>query len=256
MDLKLKVLTYNIHKGFPLHRRKYVLAEMRQAIRSTKADLVLLQEILGHHPKEEQDSLGEMETSSQLEYLADTIWTHFAYGKNAVYTSNNHGNALLSRYPIIRWENIDISTNRYEKRGLLHAEVGLPDWKSRFHVLCVHLDLTEKGRQKQVQQIIRRVKQNIAADEPLILAGDFNDWLKNLCEDFERELGLREAYSLCHGQCAKTFPSWWPLLSLDRIYIRGFEVSQAEVISDSEWRDLSDHRPLAADLILPQKPER
>ncbi len=226
---------------------------MREAIRQSGADLVLLQEILGHHPKKElveQDAMGEAETSSQLEYLADTIWTHYAYGKNAVYTSNNHGNALLSRYPIIRWDNIDLSTNRYERRGLLHAEVGLPDWKSRFHVLCVHLDLTEKGRKKQMRQISRRIKQEISSDEPLILAGDFNDWLKNMGEEMEAELGLKEAHRVCHGDYAKTFPSWWPLLSLDRIYVRGFEVMAAEVVSESGWKDLSDHRPLCAELVL------
>ena len=118
--MRLRVLTYNMHKGFCFYSRQYVLKELREAIRSVDADVVFLQEVMGVHPAKENE---EHELSSQFEFLADQIWPHFAYGKNAVYSSGHHGNAILSKHPFLAYENINISTNPLERRGLLHAQI-------------------------------------------------------------------------------------------------------------------------------------
>ena len=82
--MEFKVLTYNIHKGFPVFQRRLVLSEIRDAIESTHCDLVFLQEVVGQNDFY-SSSLENWPIESQFEYLADRMWRHHAYGKNAVY---------------------------------------------------------------------------------------------------------------------------------------------------------------------------
>lgn len=239
----LKVLSYNIHKGFALSQR-FVLAGIREGIRTVHADVVFLQEVLGDHSGH-QKKIKEW-PGPQLEYLADKMWPHYAYGKNAVYTSGHHGNAILSKYPIRSFENIDISNNRFERRGILHAVV---DWEgSPLHLLCVHLDLTDKGRKLQNERIIRRIEEHVPAAERLILAGDFNDWRGLATAQFESRLQLKEVFKTTTGLHAKTFPAPFPFLTLDRMYLRGFVPSEARCHEGRPWSQLSDHLAIEASL--------
>ena len=110
----------------------------------------------------------------QYEFLAHEVWQDYAYGRNAVYDHGHHGNAILSRFPIVSAENQDVSAHRFEHRGLLHCEVALGD--VRLHCLCVHFGLYERGRRRQLSALTERVQRLVPAGAPLIVAGDFNDW--------------------------------------------------------------------------------
>jgi endonuclease/exonuclease/phosphatase family metal-dependent hydrolase len=236
MNSNLNILTYNIHKGFDLTQR-FVLESIRENIRAVHADLVFLQEVQAEHSGNFKKINGW--PKDQLEFLADEIWPHFAYGKNAIYEEGHHGNAILSKYPIQTFENIDISNNRFERRGILHAVIS---WNSSpVHLLCVHLDLTAKGRLNQCNRIIERIQNHAPKSERLILAGDFNDWQGMATAHFEERLGLYEAYRKIHGSHAKTFPSPYPFLTLDRVYLRGFQTNEANALSGTPWSRLSDH---------------
>lgn len=253
--MRLKVLSYNIHKGFSTMNRKFVLEKIRTAIKSVDADVVFLQEILGEHHGHRKKYKDEWPLTTQLEYLADSVWPHFAYGKNAVYSEGHHGNAILSRFPISFSENVDISTNRFERRGLLHAIVELPQIKPSLHLICLHLNLFERSRFQQIEWLGRRIEEVVPHNSPLIVAGDFNDWRENISPVLERELDVYEAYKQKHGTHARSFPSWLPMLPLDRIYIRGFEVEAAQCLEGNPWSELSDHAALYSELkILENKP--
>lgn len=244
--MRLRVLTYNMHKGFCFYTREYVLDQLREAIRAVDADLVFLQEVMGVHPPREE----EPELPSQFEYLADQIWHHFAYGKNAVYSDGHHGNAILSKYPLTHWENFNISTNPLERRGLLHAEIAPGGGVAPVHLVCLHLDLLERGRRIQLQSLVERVRVRVPGESPLIVAGDFNDWKQKFTDSMDGELGLHEAGVTFTGQHAKTFPSWRPFLALDRIYLRKFLVSDYQVLYGLPWRKMSDHAAVLVDLRL------
>ena len=82
----------------------------------------------------------------------------------------------------------------------------------------------------------------------MIVAGDFNDWRQRATAILERGLGMTEVSTSRGGRAARTFPSFLPLLRLDRIYIRGFEVVAAQVHRGAPWSLLSDHLALGADL--------
>lgn len=117
---RLRVLTVNTHKGFTAFNRRFILPELREAVRSTQADIVFLQEVLGSHDRHAARYPGWPQTS-QYEFLADSMWSDFAYGRNAVYPDGHHGNALLSKYPIIEHRNLDVSITGPERRGLCTA---------------------------------------------------------------------------------------------------------------------------------------
>ncbi len=236
MESELKILSYNIHKGFALSRR-FVLSSMRNMIRATEAEIVFLQEVQGDHNGHAKRI--ENWPGPQFEYLADEVWPHYAYGKNAIYDAGHHGNSILSKYPILAFENIDISNNRFERRSILHATI---EWSgSPLHLLCVHLDLTADGRRRQVGRIAERIHSHISDGERLILAGDFNDWRRQVTPIFREQLDLKEVFLERHGRYAKSFPAMFPLLTLDRVYVRGFEPIEAHCHSDPPWSSLSDH---------------
>ena len=247
MENHLRVLSYNIHKGFSLDRR-FVLSAIKEAIRQTDAHLVFLQEVVGENKKHSK-KVAAWPEAPPLEFLADSIWQHFAYGKNAVYTEGHHGNAILSKHPILSWENIDISNNRFERRGLLHATIEpLSPGQKPLHAICVHLDLFESGRTLQAERIVKRIHDHVPDDCPLIIAGDFNDWRESVSMVFEQELGTKEVFMALHGKHAASFPAWFPFLRLDRIYLRGFKGIDARCFTQAPWDTLSDHGAIFAEL--------
>jgi endonuclease/exonuclease/phosphatase family metal-dependent hydrolase len=238
-------MTVNVHKGFSFLNRRFVLRELRDAIREVGADLVFLQEIHGS-----RSSLGAAISVPHYEFLADEIWPAFAYGRNAVYTHGDHGNALLSKYPIVRSENIDVSTARHEKRGLLHCAVRLPGQQAIVHAICVHLGLRQSHRRHQLQQLCDFVERRIPDAEPLLVAGDFNDWRSKAHAVLLQCAGLYEVFVEARGRAARTFPAQLPLLPLDRIYVRGVRDHTPLVLPVRPWTVLSDHAPIAAEIRL------
>jgi endonuclease/exonuclease/phosphatase family metal-dependent hydrolase len=247
--MKLRLLTYNIHKGFTVGNRKFVLEQIKASIRETHANLVCLQEVLGEHEGHAK-RVKDWPAQSQLEYLADQTWSHYAYGKNAVYSEGHHGNAVLSKYPITSWENEDVSLNKLERRGVLHAVIEIPKF-GKVHVISLHLNLFENDRMTQLKQLCARVNRMVPHDEPLLIAGDFNDWRQKAGPLLEEELGVQEAFLELAGKHARTFPSALPLVCLDRIYYRGLECCAAEVYEGDIFRSLSDHLPIVAEFTKP-----
>ncbi len=222
---------------------------MRDAIRGVNPDLVFLQEVgqFSYKSKKHQS----LPTEAQFEFLADAVWSHHAYGKNAAYSGGHHGNAILSKFPIISSANMDISSHRFERRGLLHAIAEIPETSQKIHLLCVHLDLLAISRRAQITRICKYAAANIPKKEPVILCGDFNDWRRSISRRLAKELHLGEAFQDLYGEHAKTFPSFMPALALDRIYYRHTKPLSAGCLSSHPWEDLSDHLALYADFSLP-----
>ena len=245
----IKVLTYNIHKGFDRYNRDFVLHKIKDHLKNAEVDVVLLQEIQGRHLHHES-RISAWPDVSQFEYLADNIWPHFAYGKNAIYRKGHHGNAILSKYEIADWSNLNLSRFKRASRSLLHGMIELPDSTRPLHLLCVHLDLIGFERKRQIRALKHYVDSNINASDPIILGGDFNDWHGGLGGSVESQLGLQEAFRQINGKYAKTFPSHWPMFRMDRIYYRGINLLDSYCMERQPWSELSDHLPLYARFAL------
>jgi endonuclease/exonuclease/phosphatase family metal-dependent hydrolase len=245
----LRVLTVNTHKGFSLFNRRFVLHELREAVRSVGADLVFLQEVHGAHHGHSQ-KVSNWPGEPHYEFMADTIWPAFAYGRNAVYPNGDHGNAVLSKYPIQHWFNHDVSVGPNEKRGLLHCSLHVPGCSTEVHAICVHLGLSESHRSVQLKLLCDLVRECVPHAAPLLVAGDFNDWRRRAHALLQRCAGLSEVFVSAHGRAARTFPSRFPLLSLDRIYVRNTRSYTPLPLPARPWSRLSDHAPLAAEIRL------
>ena len=237
--MKISFLTINTHKGFSSFNR-FVLSELRDCIHSTGADIVFLQEVVGQNLRRAKKHAG-WPLKPQHEYLAEKSGFKHAYGKNAVYTAGHHGNAILSRFPILHSEKVDISTNRMEKRGLLYARIQLPEGKPPLHCVCVHLGLLYASRRKQFVKLREYIQKVVPDHEPVIVAGDFNEWRKTKKDELETRLLMKDAGLALHGRKLRTFPSLMPVFPLDRIYLRGFKTLKAQVLNKGAWRDVSDH---------------
>jgi endonuclease/exonuclease/phosphatase family metal-dependent hydrolase len=243
---KLRVVTMNIHKGLSQFNRRMVLHELREGLQSLEPDVVFLQEVQGLNQRFAL-RFAAYPNAPQHEFLCGDGWQH-VYGRNAVYDHGHHGNAILSRFGFLSFENEDVSDHRYERRGLLHSVVAVPGWRRNLHCVCVHLSLHEGGRNRQLEAISGRLEELASRDVPIIIAGDFNDWRHRASAILERRLGMTEVSIAHHGRPVATFPSVLPMLRLDRIYVRGFQVVSSQVHRGRPWSMLSDHLAVSAEL--------
>lgn len=243
--MRIRILSYNIHKGFTITNQGFILAEIKDALRELNADILFLQEVLGDHT---EVPISGWDTSAQFEFLADSVWPHYSYGKNAVYQDGHHGNAILSKFPIQSWSNHAISTNRLEQRGLLKCHVKIPGIEKELVLANTHLDLTQKGRDKQADMLIRHMLEE--GDQPWILVGDFNDWNKKISPMIESQLSSKEVFRFLHGDYPKTFPSFFPTLRLDRVFVHKITPISGISLAGKRWRKLSDHLPLLVELEI------
>jgi endonuclease/exonuclease/phosphatase family metal-dependent hydrolase len=247
MHNTLHIATFNIHKGLTHFNAHFALHEQRELLRTLQPDIVFLQEVRDEHAPHSK-RFSNWPEAGQASFLADVIWPHFSYGKNSVYPAGHHGNAILSKFPISAENNADISAHSTEERGMLHCTIQIPKWDKPLHAICVHLGLFARWRHAQLEMVADYIDAHVPADEPLMIAGDFNDWTTRAGSVFAGKLGLHEVFEQHSGRHARSFPSILPLLSLDRVYTRGFHIQHAEVHSGARFIKMSDHAVLSARL--------
>lgn len=272
--MKLRIASYNIHKGVfrPLGqwRERVSIHAVREHLHQLNADLIFLQEVQGQHVRQAARH-SDWPMRPHYEYLAEDSPFHVVYGQNLVHAQGDHGNVLLSRFPILDVENLDVSDHPLEKRGLLHCvvDVQMAGIRTALHCLVVHFGLFAGSRKRQNQALIERIATHVPPGAPLVIAGDFNDWHNRLNRQLHGALDVREVFDEYQPaglwrtliphlppapwaerriRPARSFPSALPMLRMDRIYQRGFCVQKAEILRGLPWRHLSDHLPLLADL--------
>lgn len=263
--MKLRIATYNIHKGVSSFRAMPRVHALKQALTSMEADILFLQEVQGRHDKYATRHAALWPEQEQHYFLAGE--SHQAvYGMNAVYDHGHHGNALLSRFPVLSFTNTDVSDHAYEARGILHCVVQTEH--GDLHCYVIHLGLFAGSRRRQTAALISAVQSTAPPGAPLLIAGDFNDWTNQLSDSLRDALGVTEVFDSnlsARGlgsylrtlsgrsprlQPARTFPAALPWLRLDRIYVRGFRVASAQVLHGGIWTKLSDHAPIVASLEM------
>jgi len=246
----LRVVTYNIHKGVrgvgP--RKRLEIHNLALGIEALDADLVFLQEVRFSNRAEARqftDVHRGWPRMPQADFLAPEGYA-VAYRTNAVTRDGEHGNALLSRWPLGDSGHHDVSDHRFEQRGLLHVPV---NWNgSTVHTVVAHLGLMHSSRVRQVERIAAFIKAQVPPSAPLVLAGDFNDWGEKLDAPI-RAMGLTPAQN-SRSAMPRTFPSRVPVFSLDRIYTRGLQCTSTLVPRGASWARMSDHLPLVAEFSL------
>ena len=250
---RLRVATYNIHKGVrgvgP--RKRLEIHNLGLGIEALDADLVFLQEVRLSNSRDARHfartSFGWPD-QGQADFLAPEGYS-VAYRSNAVTRHGEHGNALLSRWPIGDIGHHDVSDHRFEQRGLLHVPV---QWQEReVHAVVAHLGLMHASRVRQIQRLADFIAATVPPGAPLVVAGDFNDWGEKLDAPMA-EIGLARALGAGPRAVRRsTFPSRVPVFALDRIYTRVLECHSTFVPRSASWARMSDHLPLVAEFEWP-----
>lgn len=241
----LRVATYNIHKGVQGigPARRLEIHNLALAVETLDADIVCLQEVRAEN-RREAAYFTRWPALPQADFLAPEGY-EAVYHTNAFTRDGEHGNALLSRWPIIGYRHQDMSDHRFEQRGLLHVQ--LQALGMVLHVIVVHFGLIPASRFRQAIQLRRYIRREVPRDAPLLVAGDFNDWGTRV-----RSLLRRDALQTWEGPRALTYPSRFPVAQLDQIFARGLQPLSLAAPRGRVWRRMSDHLPLIAEFRLGQ----
>jgi endonuclease/exonuclease/phosphatase family metal-dependent hydrolase len=243
----LRVATYNIHACVGLDWR-YDPARIAAVLREIDADIVCLQEVATHGSRDPK--------RDQAAYLAEATGRSIIVG-TAVCGRGRFVNAILTRFPPLATRAIDLGVRGYEPRGAIDVDLMVGDRVLR--VMATHFGLHAGERRLQANRLIEVLGERAAAPgtapHAVVLVGDLNEWRG-------RAGGVR-ALDECLGPSAtpRTFPSWMPVLPLDRIYAFGpAMLRDVRVYRSPLARVASDHLPLVGSLrwtnLEPRAPQR
>lgn len=229
----MRIVTYNIHKARGMDGRTSI-KRIADVLLELKADIIALQEIFSAC----DSKMGQVET------LASVLDMHPAFGCTRHHRGEPYGNAILTRFPILRSEEMDISRVRRERRGCVRADLKTP--RGTLHVFNIHMGTSYFERRHQVRSFFSSKQLHEQLEGPRLLVGDFNEWIRGLTtrmlsEKFE-SLNME-----LHVRRRRTYPGFLPLLHLDHIYFeRPLHVEKAELVRTRLAKVASDHLPLVA----------
>jgi endonuclease/exonuclease/phosphatase family metal-dependent hydrolase len=246
-DVQLRLLTYNIHRAIGVDRR-FRPERIIEILHHHNADLVLLQEVDEGAPRSRELDLAK-------ELALESGYPHFAVGHNVSLKKGRYGNATLSRFPIQRERNIDLSVaESWIRRGCQHTTVLVGEGKAPLEVFNLHLGLSARERQKQIALLARSSEfSGVDGRTPMLVGGDFNDWRSLLWPVFTNGLGFQSATDSRTGRrrALATYPAFSPQGPLDRIYFRGaLRLAGIHRCRLQVARVASDHLPVMAEFDL------
>ena len=228
----VKVVTYNLHEYVGTDGRRSP-ERILQVLQKLGADVLLLQEISNTNDGDNNRAV--------IDWFASQLGMYAFLGETLLRKDAPYGNACLSRHRPEMWQSHNISVPGREPRGLLELQFG--NTMGKLHLLATHLGLRPSERRLQYQRISKLV--NASSAPTTILGGDFNDLrLPRLFRRAAPDLSVDRSPS---------FPSRWPVLSLDRLHVWPRErLASLEVSRDELSRVASDHLPVAAHIDIAQ----
>lgn len=225
----IRVMTWNIHSGIGTDARR-ALTRITATIARHDPDVVALQEV---------DSRHRLATEpSPFDVLREAVGEHGIEAKSIVTADGEYGQMLVSRWPLATPKVHDITVAEREPRRAITADVLTP--VGRFRVVASHFGLSLRERRNQAQRLVQFARNHPL---PTVMLGDFNDWLwpGPLWEALKHELPARTRYA--------TFPSWCPMMRLDRIFCWPAGALVHSFV-DRSARRASDHLPVLADILV------
>ena len=238
--MRLRVATWNIHKGIGGVDRRYRLERTISVLASLQPDIALLQEVAEGMPRcGMHDQLAELSKGLDMR--------HVAFGAEHRFSVGGYGNAILSRFPLTDSTRIDLTIGRRKRRGLVktRAHAKLEHGTRSVVVFNLHLGLSGGERATQLERFLEcHPFAHLHHDTPIVVGGDFNDVWASLGQRFLEPAGFVRA-----GKLLPTFPAALPLRPLDGLWIRGgISVVTAHPVRTALAKAASDHLPIVADL--------
>jgi len=236
---RLRLATYNIHKARGMDGRTR-LDRIAAVIESLDADVIALQEVVGNGPEED----------GQAAALGALLGMGWAMDSVRLLRGKSYGNVVLSRLPIAQTHQCNLSCDKREPRGCMRVDIDVAG--QALHVFNVHLGTAVFERRRQAPMLAEFVTDRQAGG-PKVLLGDFNEWVKGLTS---KTLGeMLEGVDLTHHlRRRRTYPGMLPMFHLDHIYVDGgLKVEKVTLPRNRLTLVASDHLPLVADCVMPDK---
>jgi endonuclease/exonuclease/phosphatase family metal-dependent hydrolase len=232
----VRVVTYNIHTCVGVDRR-YDPGRISTVLREIDADIACLQEVDARRRSERH--------ADQWAYLGAATGCRVVTGTGIRQPRGRFGNAILTRFPVLAARLIDLTVAGCEPRGAIDADVLIGERVLR--VIATHFGLHAAERRQQANRLmaalVEPVPSNRREAHAVLLMGDLNEWRgrRGAILSLDRRLGPSAA--------PRTFPSWMPVLALDRIYADGRAILRDVGVYRSPLARLaSDHLPLVGSL--------
>jgi endonuclease/exonuclease/phosphatase family metal-dependent hydrolase len=227
---RFRAVSYNIHRCVGMDGRQDP-GRVAEVIRELDADIVGLQEV--------DSKPGEDSRFEQMRKLARASDFHVIPGVTILRDDEHFGNVLLTGRRVREIRRLDLSLPGREPRGAIDVDLDVVGEPIR--VIVTHLGLRPVERRVQVRKMLDVLR--VEPDRITIVMGDINEWLPGSrpLRWLHRRLGRSPA--------PRTFPAFFPLFALDRIWVwprRALLSIRAH--SSPVARIASDHLPLAADL--------
>jgi endonuclease/exonuclease/phosphatase family metal-dependent hydrolase len=240
-ESRIRVMTWNIHKGIGGLDRRYDLGRTISVLQHYQPDILMLQEVAREIPRARQHD--------QAELLAQALGFHGVFAMEHQFRAGAYGNLILARWPIFDPTHLDLTIGSRKKRGLIQGRVRVHTNGRQQTVVVhnMHLGLAGRERGPQLDRFISfRPFRNLHRSTPVIVGGDLNDLWGSLGAKYLVPSGFARA-----GALSNTFPSALPLRPLDGLYFRGkLQLLHCEVAHSRIARLASDHLPIYADFEL------
>lgn len=279
----LRVMTYNVHscKGRDGEIRPDRIAEV---IGAEKPDVVALQEVrvgrvearradeqgpgkippaVGEAPlpppsviapRRSTDTAGSpVPFTDQPRVIAQALGMYYVFYPLVRLPTEDYGIAVLSRHPmrIVRASNLPTLERREppERRGAVWVELSLDGRKVQF--FNTHLGLNSKERSAQIDALVGPDwLAGGKVDGPFVFCGDLNSWAGQ--RPYKRLAEIAVDGPLAAGGAKSTFPSLFPLLRIDHVFLPpGARATASRVPKSKLARASSDHLPVVVDVLLP-----
>jgi endonuclease/exonuclease/phosphatase family metal-dependent hydrolase len=225
----IRLLTWNIHGALGRNPR-FDLERVIALIGRWQPDLIALQEV---------DSRRTLPGGGDpFVLLQNALGKHGVSARSITTADGHYGQILISCCPIINHEVCDISAPEREPRRAIKAEIETP--RGPIRVVATHLGLSVGERRGQARKLLALTG---ASDMVTVVLGDFNDWL------WAGSVRGMLRHELPGFSRFRTFPSFFPLLRLDRIFCRPAS-ALVRTYSDPAARAISDHLPVIADISV------
>lgn len=236
----IRILSYNVHSCVGTDR-KLDPARVADVIASLNPDIIGLQEL----------DVGRKRSGGidQAEAIAMRLKMDFHFHPALHLEEELYGDALMTALPMRLVKAAGLASYG-EPRGALWAEVDVGE--TTVQVINTHLGLLRRDRLRQARELLgpHWLGHPTLRDRPAILMGDFNSIPSSKPY---RELSGALADTKRHTKrlADPTFPSRFPLLRLDHIFVvNGPEIVEAKAVRNTATRRASDHLPLIADIRL------
>lgn len=237
--MKVRLVSYNVHKGVGTDRHLR-LDRIAEVVRHYDPHVVCLQEVIwapvadGHR--------------TQPQALADSIGLpHAVIALNCHRKLGTYGNMTLSKFPIEEHENLDLTVSFKKARAALYTRIRLPH--APLHLFNAHLGLAGYERIRQMKDLVADTPRVAPPAEAVVYAGDMNDWRHKLYPSVLEGCGFRCAVGDADDPGHATYPSWYPIGALDKVFVRGAVRSvRAHPSRLALARVASDHLPVIAEI--------